>query len=89
MSVTPSGIVKLFKPEHSLKRLLPIFVIFLGIVISVKLLQDQKAPSSMLVTFSEIVIFLKFSQPLNAHLPMVLTLYGITTVSKLETQKNA
>ena len=50
-----------------------------GIVISVKLLQEEKAPSPMLVTLSGIVISVRLLQPTKALSPMLVTPLGIET----------
>ena len=52
-------------------------VMVFGISIDVKLLQPQKAPSSIAVTPPEIVTEVKPLQPEKAQSPMLVTLLGI------------
>ena len=48
-------------------------------VTDVKLLQNQKASRSMLVTLSGMVIEARELQPLKAEYPMLVTLFGMVT----------
>ncbi len=78
MVVTPSGIVMLVNPVHSVKTLRS----NKGVVIFVMLVQPEKALSGMVVTLAGIVMLVNPVQPEKALRPIEVTLSGIVMLVK-------
>ena len=62
---------------------LSIFVMWVGRMMEVRLLQPKKAFSPMLVTLLGMVIEVRLSQPKKAQFPMLVTLLGMVIERRL------